>query len=127
MIDEVGGAIAFPQDQENASDYRDSEKVLEQRISVKPRGRLPTDRPIPTAGSEPLIMDGNKIGNFRPGDLNKSASTTNADGANTSNSPTQSMETRLLQKEKKRSVIHNDPALEPAKGGCCSGQPCQIF
>jgi len=83
-------------------------------------------------------VDGNKIGNFRPkGGLQlnqmESVGTYRPESAAgfpmSPNSPTKnmSMEHRLLQKDKKKSVISQDLPLEPAGGGCCQGKPCSIF
>ena len=92
---------------------------------------MATDKELAPHSTEPLLSGDNKIGDFRP---NRGKGLNISDGAlqnadtDDNKSPTASMETRMLTKEKKRSIINNnDPAFEQVKGGCCSGNQCQIF
>lgn len=76
-------------------------------------------------------VDANTIGKFRPKNMQlnqiESVGTYRPESAAgfplSPNSPkSMAMEHRLLQKEKKKSVISQDLPLEPAGGGCCQGK-----
>ena len=55
VIDEDGdNNIAFPRDSEKESPNSNGGRA-NRRISAKPRDRLPTDQPLGTSGTEPLL------------------------------------------------------------------------